>query len=304
MIASFFFLIFILGILTKSGLSSAYAFMGLQLWFEKMIPALLPFMILSGIMIRTGTADRFAKLFSPWLGRVLKASRSACYVIFVGFLCGFPMGARTIAQLRERKQLTKEESRWLLAFCNNIGPVYFCSFVIPLLGITHPLPFLTGAFGLPFFYGCILRWTAFRGMEGNQAEDHAPKRQNLLEAMAESIQNSLQSILMLGGYMILFCLFNLLPHAITGKPQPFLSVLFEITSGLRAMQGHHAVYCLVMLCFGGLSCMAQTYDCLKNTDLKECMPEYVLHKIFLCILTFGYYVLLFRLSPDCFSATP
>ena len=33
---------------------------GLNLWFEKMIPTLLPFMILSGILIRMNLSDSFA----------------------------------------------------------------------------------------------------------------------------------------------------------------------------------------------------------------------------------------------------
>lgn len=44
-------------ILTHSSLSLAYAALGLSLWYEKMVPVLLPFMILSGTLIRMGMTD-------------------------------------------------------------------------------------------------------------------------------------------------------------------------------------------------------------------------------------------------------
>ena len=46
------FLLLLGCILTNSQLGLSYAAMGLNLWFEKMIPSLLPFMMLSGIMVR------------------------------------------------------------------------------------------------------------------------------------------------------------------------------------------------------------------------------------------------------------
>ena len=41
----------------------ALSLTGLNLWFQKMIPTLLPFMILSGILIRMNLSDSFAHCF-------------------------------------------------------------------------------------------------------------------------------------------------------------------------------------------------------------------------------------------------
>ena len=46
------FLMLLICILSHSRMSLSYASLGLGLWFEKMIPSLLPFMILSGVMVR------------------------------------------------------------------------------------------------------------------------------------------------------------------------------------------------------------------------------------------------------------
>ena len=58
-------------ILTHSSLSLAYAALGLSLWYEKMVPVLLPFMILSGTLIRMGMTD---SLIRPVIERILKVA--------------------------------------------------------------------------------------------------------------------------------------------------------------------------------------------------------------------------------------
>ena len=141
--------------------SLAFSLTGLQLWFNKMIPALLPFMILSGIVIRLNLTESFARILCPIFQPLLHVSINAVYVIFMGFLCGFPMGARVIADLYSQNKLTRKEASYLLAFCNNIGPVYFISFVLPTLGLEKKVPYLFGMYAIPLLYGLILRYTAY-----------------------------------------------------------------------------------------------------------------------------------------------
>lgn len=297
---SIIFFLFILGLLSKSELSNFYASTALDLWFHKMIPALLPFMILSGLIVRIGYAEKIASWFAPILGKIFCASKTACYVIVVGFLCGFPMGARTVAQLYSGKKLTKNEALWLLAFCNNIGPVYFCSFALPLLGLKYPIICLIGMYGIPLLYGFIARKYIYKF--GRKPEIvNSSGTVSLGDALEYSIYSGIKNIAMLGGYMILFCMLNLVPHLIGIGQCPLLSVFLEITSGLIFIKGQFPLYCLCGLMFGGVSCIAQTYSSLKETDLCEHIFEYVIHKLILTILLLLYYGVMYYLISDLFG---
>ncbi len=312
------FLVLTVCILTNSSLSLAYATLGLELWFKKMIPALLPFMILSGVMVRLKLTEKMSMALFPLLGPVYRVRKNVVYCMMLGFLCGFPMGAKVTSELLERGMLTEKEASYLLAFCNNIGPVYFCSFVLPLLGRRLTLPYLFGMYGIPLLYGLLLRHTVFR--DSLQAENasrgrkqqihlselHACSSENgalpfglkLLEALDDSIVSSLQSILTLGGYMVLFDLMNLLPHLLSGR-SPFLAApLLEITGGLTMLGDAFPLYSLLALSFGGLSCMAQTYSCIKGTGLS--MGSYVRHKVILTLLNGCFYLCWLLLSPATF----
>ena len=302
-IYTFLFPVLIFCILTHSKLSLAYALLGLQLWFEKMIPALLPFMILSGIMIRMKLTLGFSKILYPMLRPVYKVSHNGCYAMFMGFLCGFPMGAKTIADLVRRNMLSIREAEYLLAFCNNIGPVYFCSFVLPLLNRQLILPYVFGMYGIPLFYGWLLRlWIVpFPPNESLSIESSQKIPSvipNLLYETDDAINASVQSILSLGGYMILFNLLNLIPHILIDTTPLLLAPVLEITGGLQLSEGKNPLYLLILLSFGGLSCMAQTYSCIQGTTLS--IGKYLVHKVVLTLFTALFYLMWFLLSPSTF----
>lgn len=320
-----FFLLLTGCILTHSAQSLTYAELGLELWLHKMIPSLLPFMILSGIMIRLNLTEKMSMAVYPAVGPLYRVRKNVCYCMLLGFLCGFPMGARVTADLRERNLLTAREAQYLLTFCNNIGPVYFCSFVLPLLHRRLVFPYLFGMYGIPLLYGLVLRYTVYHDIgvtstksqvfsqvnklhTGNQSQNElhscelSPQEQSLwlriLNATEQSVQASIQSILILGGYMILFNLMNLIPHVILGRSLELLGPILEITGGLGLLQTSLPLYSLLALSFGGFSCIAQTYSCIKNTDLS--LADYIFHKVILTLLNAGFYLCWFLLSPSTF----
>lgn len=306
-----FFIVMTGCILTHSSLSLAYAALGLNLWYEKMVPVLLPFMILSGTLIRMGLVDGLIRPVRPLFGRIFHLSTPGIYVILMGFLCGFPMGARTTSDFRDRQELSVEEGQYLLSFCNNLGPVYFLGFVLPLLQRTLVFPYVFGMYGIPLIYGLFLRYSVYRNRIPDKTnhpsgKDNATKllersdtisAMSLPDALDEAITTAGRSILQLGGYMIFFNLLNLLPRLFL--PHSFrYAPLLEISGGLKLLGDRFPLYTLLLLPFGGLSCIAQTGSCIRNTGLS--LKKYVLHKLVLTALTAVYYLGWFLLSPDTF----
>lgn len=287
----FFILTFF--ILTQSDTSLYYAFYGFSLWYSKMIPSLLPFMIISGIMVRMNLTETFSNLLHPILKRFFSCSKNVSYAIIMGFLCGFPMGAKVTAELLKSNKITEKEGDFLLCFCNNIGPVYFCSFVIPLLQINNPIPYIFGMYGLPLLYGVVIRHTLYRNriISNDTLNTNQDNNINLLSAMDQSIHASIQSILMLCGYMILFNLINIIPHFLLPNIHKYISPFLEITGGLSLLKGSMVPYCMSLLAFGGLSCIAQTHSMIHGTNLS--IKKYIGHKCILTFISATYYYLLY-----------
>lgn len=77
---------------------------GLNLWLNVMIPTLLPFLILTGILVQTGLISRLLASFKkPWK-IIFGSSPAGAYAVLVGMLCGYPMGAKTASDLYENGQ--------------------------------------------------------------------------------------------------------------------------------------------------------------------------------------------------------
>jgi hypothetical protein len=200
------------------------------------------------------------------------------------------MGAKTAADLYREGKITIHEAEFLLSFCNNIGPVYFCSFVIPILKIQNIPLAIIGMYGLPFLYGMFLRYTVFRNQINEEPETYMYRnesRLDLLSAMNESIKNAIGSISTLCGYMILFNLFNIIPHLFVPNILKYISPLLEITGGITLSEHINKLYILILLPFGGLSCIAQTNSFLQNTELS--IKAYVCYKIILTLISAIYY---------------
>ena len=298
----FFFVFMTFCMLTNSSLSLAYAALGLRLWYEKMVPVLFPFMVLSGTLIRMGLVESLIRPIRPFFGKLFRISDPAVYTILMGFLCGFPMGARTTAEFRNRQELSVAEGQFLLAFCNNFGPVYFLGFVLPSLHRTLTLPYLMGMYGIPVIYGLFLRYTVYRTRLQDTSMVSQPVtkssvRVSLPDALDDAVNAAGLSILHLGGYMIFFNLLNLLPGLFLRQSQ-LLAPLLEITGGLQMLADRYPLYTLLLLPFGGLSCIVQTAGCIRNTGLS--LKKYIIHKLVLTLLTAFYYLGWRLLSPDTF----
>lgn len=292
-----------------------YASTGLLLWFQKMIPTLLPFMIISGVMVRMNLTGRFARFFHPLFHLIWGTSLNGSYVILMGMLCGFPMGARVIGELCHAGRLSEKEGAFLLAFCNNIGPIYFISFVMSTLSLYgNYIPFLI-MYGVPLCYGFILRLvsnlraikkssprTMFQAASiraahdlhiSNEASVSSYNRPSLLSAVDDSVISGLIGIGKLGGYMVLFNLLNIMLLPFSSLPENFLSFcncILEITSGISRTGINGLYMILILLPFGGFSCIAQTYSMVKDTGLS--VSHYFMHKCIQTAITAIIYIFL------------
>lgn len=284
-------------LLCYPALSLEYAATGLNLWLMKMVPTLLPFMILSGIIIRMNLTEGFVRILHPFLHCIFGTSKNGSYTIIMGFLCGFPMGARIAGELYETGKLSRKEASSLLYFCNNIGPIYFLSYVVPTLAIEKPFIPLLLMYGIPLVYGIVLcRVHLDRLNSVNTLSGHTTKSMSLLAAIDASVLSGLLGIAKLGGYMVFFNLLNIMFVPFSHVNKELLGVyrcMLEITSGID-YSGRKMFYpILILLPFGGFSCIAQTYSMIRQTDLS--VRSYVFHKVIQTAITAVCYLFLYIL---------
>lgn len=125
----------------------------------------------------------------PLFEKIYKYSSFGLYAIFMGFFCGFPMGAKVVSELYGNDKISKSEANTLLAFCNNIGPAYFVGIIIPILhecGYQNTLPFVFGMYGIPAVYGIVM---GFLHTDHHASNEIKPQSAQPHSSLAATLKN-------------------------------------------------------------------------------------------------------------------
>lgn len=266
----------------------SYAATGLTLWFDNMVPALFPFMVISALIIRLDIAPYIVSFLHPVLKLLFRTDLYCEYAIVMGFLCGYPMGAIVVGDLLKEGKITTEKADYLMGFCNNIGPVFFCSIVLPLFKPEHRFLLLCGMYGIPLLYGIILRFFYRKAFADEEVKALSLKESedNFTCAFREALNRAVSSSLYLGACMIFFNMLRFLPARIFKDnllAQALVSWLLEVNGAVSFTGELYAkgveIFSLLMiplLALGGLSCIAQTAGILSDTNCS--MGKHILHK--------------------------
>lgn len=277
-----FFLFLLYLLLTKPSLTLEYASNGLLIWYQRMVPSLFPMMIVTGCMIKLNITASFSKLVHPVTKLFFHTSLNGSYALLVGFLCGFPMGAKTVCELYLQNKLSKDEAQSLLPVCNNIGPVFMLTYGLLAFNIPHIYTVLILFYCIPLTYTFfIMRNKSFSNNINTKSAS------SFVFALDESITESAMGILSLGGYLMFFNILLLIPtQLINVNPQikSLLSCLIEITNGLSYTTVFPPYVYLSLLQFGGLCCIFQTLKYTLKTDLS--FKKYLFHRLALTAITF------------------
>ena len=265
---------------------------GLTLCFNVIVPSLFPFFVLSSLVVDLGLAAYLGRAMEGLMRPLFRVSGSCAAAVALGFIGGYPVGARTALQLYEQGLCSKTEAERLLSFCNNSGPAFILGVVGAgifgdsrvglLLYLTHAMASLV--VGLLFrFYG---------GSERKHAPKARPKpirTVTLPAAFTGAVSRSLQSTLNICAFVVFFAvvLRLLSAYGVLAALASLLSLagleaewakrlvagLLELSSGVASLQGGTELTGRVslaafMLGWAGLSVHCQVLSFLVDSGLS------------------------------------
>lgn len=270
-----------------------------SLWLTKVFPSLFPFIAACGILLRIGAAQRMGILLRPLMQPLFHLPGIAAFPLFCGLLSGYPMGAKLTALLYEKNEISLKEAQHILTFSNCPGPL----FLIGTIGV--------GFFGIPVF-GYLLWLSVFLGSvltgillrpQGRMPVFRSafiPSRISLLDVLSASVADAVQTVLLIGGYLILFGvlsaalqqagLFSLLSQLLFFLPlseaglKGLCSGMLEMTTGAYLLSQSpdtlHLRLSLIafLVSFGGFSIIGQTFGVLAAVPISK--KDYLKGKFF------------------------
>lgn len=303
----------------------------LSLWATSVIPSLFPFFVATELLLHTNILNYLEKFFSKIMKPVFNINGKSSFAFLMGILSGYPIGAKIACEFRNQNICTKSECERLLSFTNNSGPLFIIGTVgISMFGntligillfITHFLSSVTVGFLFRF-------WKSNDNLKSSNSKNmYSTKKVNTTfsnfgEILAESIKSATSTILMIGGFIVIFtCIISILNSAgifnlskllltpffsifniNTDFIIPLLTGLLEITNGINLISAIKIkeisvsiVFTAFLLGCGGISILLQVLSIVSKTDLS--IKPYIFGKLLHGILAAIYTFLLMQIFP-------
>lgn len=281
---------------------------GLLLWFNKVLPSLLPFMILINILVPLDGLKNLIDFSTPFTRKIWNLPGYSFFSFIMGLIASYPMGAKIVKQLHQTSKLSKSEAELTLCFSNNCGPL----FIIGTIG-TAMLTSTSLGYYLFFIH---LSSALIMSLLVTRSGDSSPQDVNntystsspppFSSLLNQAVMNAMDTIVCVGGYIILF---SVLTSLLTETPvahslvslisdssiikSTFTSItasLLELSNGSYQFSTLPlSIYSLAAIAaaigFGGLCVYFQTLYVLEDSPLST--KPYFFSKCLQGVLSFG-----------------
>lgn len=264
---------------------------GVDVAFRVMLPSLFPFFVVSELAVRLGLADGLGKLLAPVMRRLFNVSGSGAAAVVLGFVGGYPVGAKTVIGLYRSGDISKVEAERLLSFSNNSGPAF-------ILGVVGSAVFSSRRTGLALYLihalSSLLVGIVFRFRGGGSSEkSEAPvrRREPVSTALVGSISGGFGSALGIAGYIVFFTVLVRLLFlsgamgavaSLLGRfgvaeqtTEELVTGFLELTGGVWSLRGaagamsSRVAMAAFMLGWAGVSVHCQVLSFLSGTGLSS-----------------------------------
>lgn len=292
------FLLFTLTLILFSSTNLSAAQNGLKLWANSVLPTLFPFFIATELLCRTNFVQILGKFLNKFMKPVFNVPGESAIAIIMGIISGYPVGAKVVCNLYDNKICSKSEAERLLSFTNNSGPIFILGSVgVSLLGnvqvgkillISHILSSLIVGFIFRFWKRNQVDLT-FRNYKSESKE--LIRISNLGEILGDAIKKSISTILLIGGFVVLFSVIISILSSLEiltnlayflakfGIPYELsLSILtgiIELTNGIQVASTTYLAFplpclltCSFLLGFGGFSVLLQVFSIIAKSKLS------------------------------------
>ena len=277
---------------------------GMSLWLNVMIPTLLPFLILTGILLKTGNIPQLLEPLAPFWKHFFGISPAGAYVLILGFLCGYPMGAILAHDLYINHQISQREGEYLLTFSCNASPAFIFSYLSQniLEGKIPPHSLLLILLSADFVCMLFFRFLVYHGNTVSSVKPEYRKKETYQQdstgvILDVSIMSGFETITRLGGYILIFSLlftgfYHYWPFCSQNKI--LLTSPIELTTGLHQIAQSafswkiKYITSMTLTAFGGFCVMFQTKSVLEE---KLSILPYIFAKCLNASLVFLFLVL-------------
>jgi hypothetical protein len=242
----------------------------LALCAETVIPSQFLFLAASSLLVSLGVGEVLAPRLEFLMWPLFRVDGAGATALILGLVGGYPIGARTAAELYRENLVSEAEAERLLAFCNTANP----AFLISVLG--------AGVFGsirvgiwlwLIHVLSALLTGILFRGGAVRRTRSQrrfAARAVPVSAAVVGSVRRALESMLNICAFVTVFYVLARPLRRLTGVAGAAAVGFLELFSVIPLLPRGSAGFVLaaVLSGWGGASVLCQTLAVLADSGLS------------------------------------
>jgi len=276
----------------------------ISVWAIKILPVMFPFFVFTRIIVNL--SENKPNFLDKFFNKAYNTPIGSFKTFFLSALSGYPMGAKLICLQYEENKITSDDAKKMLSFCSISGPM----FMLGTVGVGILNSYKCGIIILiSNIIASLLNGFIYRGKKNIVEKLVYNSKKNQI-SLGEQINDSLNSILMVGAYIVLsFILIDMLKnlHIIdsisnaiccvfnqTNNQSVVNSVLcgsLEITRGIIELNSTNislylkTIISSSLIAFGGFSIFFQSTHFLEKLKIqKQTMLVQKFTQALLCII--------------------
>lgn len=256
----------------------------LRLSICTVVPAVFPYLVLSGTFVASGLADRVGYSMQAFTRKLLGLPGCCGGVILLGILCGFPVGGKMAGMLYQRGSITKNEAERLIAVSDFCGPAYIFS----VLGAGILKSFVMGAIIFAVQTVLSIGMGILLGVGKRESTSQTVLQSNFhfMDAFTDSVKNACATTLQICGYVTFFAaLMSVFSSFFAKLPLQFAALFygfFEMSGGISRLSAGTSslIPGTIILLWSGLSVFMQVESAATAGDKpKLSMRLYLLVRL-------------------------
>ena len=285
-ITCLFIFIICLLLVIKPNLCIKSSLNGLSVWTFKVFPTLFPFFIFTKLLINSHESKQ--NILDKFFCKIYHAPQGSFFTFLLSAISGYPTGSKLIAEKYNNNQISSFQAERMLSFCSISGPM----FMIGSVGVAIFNSYTEGLLILiSNVLASLINGVFFRPK--TLSDKNIVLKTNKKLSLSDIVNDSLMSILMVGGYIVLsfviidaikqlgiiefvsdFICLTLNNKSISPFIEATICGILEITKGVIELSyincslAFKTILSSTLIAFGGISILLQSKAFLNVLQIK------------------------------------
>lgn len=257
------------------------------------LPSIFPFMVLSKFII----AGNLHYIISEFIGKPFEflfgVNKKYAVIFVLGCIGGYPIGAITINEMLQKKEISVRDAQYLLGFCNNCGPMFIIGTVGSILLNNATYGYVLYIIHILCVILCGIIMRLFFKHSPENFDIYLKKTKNP-SPLSSSVTSSGIAMINIGSYIIIFSVIASFVIKIFGNTNSYvlsgILCFLEITTGIKfassvALPELYKISLIsAAIGFSGLCVFSQSKAVFEN--IKISFFKYFFAKIIIAVLSF------------------